>query len=201
MNPCCAAYFVGQTGCLADAVSSDEATAAMYEPGPIRTQADERNDTKSLDRALRERLYFVTKRTAKSSKFAFPQTLVTSESVSMREYAELALEASFPPGEHTLRPHFFSNMPAAHLEHVYGDEYQTKTGFYGLKMFFYRAQLIGGDMGRVSVADYAWARESELPQLLSEETFRAVDPILFGVGNDLSHLNIKYEEGEDAAKW
>lgn len=186
---------------MAGGVSNDDASAAMYEPGPIRTEADERNDTKSLDRALRERLYFVTKRNAKASKFAFPQTLVTSEDVSMREYAELALQASFPPGEHTLRPHFISHMPAAHLEHVYGEDFQAKSGFYGLKMFFYRAQLIGGKMGRVAAADYAWARESELPQLLSGETFRAVDPILLGVANDLSGVNVTYLEGDDAAKW
>lgn len=183
------------------AASNDEATADMYVPGSIRTEADEENDTRSLDRALQERLYFVTKRNAKASRFAFPQTLVTSEDVPLREYAELALQSSFPPGEQSLRPHFISHMPATHLQHVYSDEFQSKSGFYGLKMFFYRAQLISGEMDSVTVSDYAWARESELPQLLSGETYRAVEPILFGADNDLSHVDVKYMEGDDAARW
>jgi large subunit ribosomal protein L46 len=173
----------------------------MYVPGPIRTEADERNDTKSLDRSLRERLYFVTKRNAKASKFGLPQTLVTSDDVAMREYAELALQSSFPPGEDRLCAHFMSHMPATHLEHIYAEDFQAQSGYFGVKMFFYRAQLIAGEVGNTAVADYAWARESELPELLSAETLEAIKPILFGVSNNLDQLKLEYIEGDDAAKW
>lgn len=172
----------------------------MYVPAPVETDADKRGDTKSLDRSLRERLYFLTKRSAKSKLFAFPQTLVTSPDVPMREYAELALTSSFPPGSRDMRVHFISHMPATHLQHVYGTEFQEKSGFYGVKMFFYRAQVITGGVGDVAVADYAWLRESELRESIGSETFQAVRPALFGVTNDVD-VEVEYEEGEDEARW
>jgi hypothetical protein len=122
----------------------------------------------------------------------------------MREYAELALSSCFPPGGGAgrLRAHFISHMPATHLAHAYSDAYQTRTGIFGVKVFFYRAQLISGGVGDdATVADYTWAREGELPSLLSAETYDAVRPALFGVGNDLSHVKVAYEEGDDAAQW
>lgn len=181
--------------------STQQTSAEMYVPAPVETEADERGDVKSLDRALRERLYFLTKRSPKSKLFGFPQTLVTSPDVPMREYAELALLSSFPPGKSSLRVHFISHMPATHLEHAYPREYQEKTGFYGVKMFFYRAQVITGDVGEVAVDDYAWARECELEGKVGRETYHAVKPALFGVANEVPDLEVEYEEGIDAAQY
>lgn len=175
--------------------------AAMYTPASIRTEADSTNDVKSLDRSLCERLYFVVKRNSKSRWFQFPQTIVTADDVSMTAYAELALQSSFTGIKgHGLRAHFISNMPASHLAHVYSEKFQKESGYYGVKLFFYRAQLIEGKFSETKWADYAWARESELEEFLSPETLQAVRPLLFGVKNDVC-ADLKYEEGEDTARW
>jgi large subunit ribosomal protein L46 len=179
--------------------STDEALAEMYEPAPIITEADRTNDMRSLNRALRERLYLVIRRTPNSSHYQFPQTLTPSLEVSMRAYAELALRSAIPAGgDDPLKAFFISNTPATHVAHLYRDDYQRSTGFYGVKVFFYRAQLMSGSLpeGPAALAggaDYAWAREDELPELLSAETYRAVQPILFGVGDKVD-LQIEYEE-------
>jgi hypothetical protein len=175
----------------------------MYTPAPIETEADASGDRRSINRALRERLYFVMKRNAKTSFYQFPQTLVVSDVVTMREYAELALKSALPPSV-ALNAFFISNSPAAHLAHEYGPAYQAKTGYFGVKVFFYRAQLVSGGGDDVaaalkgSSADYAWARAAELPELLSTETYEAIRPLMFGT-NDNVDVQIEYPQMEAEA--
>jgi large subunit ribosomal protein L46 len=171
----------------------------MYEPAPIITEADKTNNMRSLNRALRERLYLVIRRTPTASHYQFPQTLTPSPEVSMRAYAELALRSAVPArSDDPLKTYFISNSPATHVAHVYGAEYQRSTGFYGVKVFFYRAQFLSGSLPEQPAAlpggaDFAWARDEELAQLLSPETHRAIEPILFGVGDKVD-VDVEYEE-------
>jgi large subunit ribosomal protein L46 len=174
----------------------------MYTPAPIETEADDSGDRRSLNRALRERLYFVMRRTSTANKYQFPQTLAVSDDVPLREYAEMALKSALPPSV-ALRTHFISNSPAAHLAHTYGLSYQAKTGYYGVKVFFYRAQLISGVDGTGLAAalgdggtDFCWARDGELKEVLSTETYRAVQPLLFGT-NCKVDLHLEYPEPID----
>lgn len=87
--------------------------AEQYTPAPRRTDADARNDTKSLNRALDERLYLVVKTGGGSGsgggrdqrkpsaktvgKFRFPQMLADDENVPLWEYASRALHAITKP--------------------------------------------------------------------------------------------------------
>lgn len=153
-----------------------------YEPGPRITEADRTNDRKSVERALPERLYFLVRRTEKSTNMQFPQVLVGDDKVTMSSYAEKAFKgvtvaASRPP------VHFLSHSPACHLEHVYPSKYQEKHDVYGVKIFFYRGILMSGKIEGVrNAVDYMWARECELGDMLGEEYHAAIKPILFGVG-------------------
>lgn len=156
--------------------------ADMYQPAPRTTDADKTNDTKSLERALDERLYFLVKRSAKSNNFQFPQMLATDRNMLMAKYAEQAWKGVTLPGK---RPevHFISHSPACHLEHVYPVRYQQKNDVYGIKIFFYRAMLMSGELeGIRNGVDYTWARQGELGDLLGDEYHSAVKPILLGVG-------------------
>lgn len=156
--------------------------ADMYTPAPRRTEADEKNDTKSLERALDERLYFVVKRSEKSQNMQFPQVLVSDDGTKMVDYAEQAFKSVTMPGT---RPklHFISYSPACHLEHVYPVRYQQKHDVYGLKIFFYRAILMSGEVDEIrNGVDYVWARDRELKGLLGAEYHAAIKPILFGTG-------------------
>lgn len=163
----------------------DDPRAHLYEPAPRITEADKTNDTRSLDRALDERLYFVIKRSDKAATMQFPQVLATDKSVTMRHYAEHALNAVVPVASRPI-VHYISHLPACHLEHVFSQQYQEKHDVYGVKIFFYRVMLIKGGISDVRQAvDYSWARESELEHLFSSEYYNAIKPILFGVGPKL----------------
>lgn len=154
----------------------------MYTPGPRVTEADKKNDVRSLNRALDKRLYLVVRRTDKSPHMQFPQTLATDSATPMGQYAQQALRAVVPTNNQ-LSAHFMGPMPACHLEHVYPPRYQEKHDVYGVKIFFYRAQLISGEISELrNGVDFSWATEDELPDLFSAEYHAAIKPILFGVG-------------------
>lgn len=167
--------------------------AQVYTPAPRRTEADARDDTKSVERALDERLYLLVKRTERSEHFQFPQMLVAEDGVTMRTYAEMAFRG-VTMGASRPKVHFVSHSPACHLEHVYPLRYQQRHDVYGVKVFFYRAMLIEGEVKEVrNAVDYMWAREGELERALGEEVYRAVKPILLGVGCTVSSKDIPEE--------
>eukprot|EP00177_Eucheuma_denticulatum_P005969 GFKZ01010883.1.p1 GENE.GFKZ01010883.1~~GFKZ01010883.1.p1 ORF type:complete len:303 (+),score=15.34 GFKZ01010883.1:32-910(+) len=158
----------------------DDPYAEMYTPAPRETEADHQNDVRSLDRALDERLYLVVKRTESATHYTFPQVLATDDDITMGQYAERAFKAITEPAT---RPdvHFLSNSPACHLEHIYPVRYQSKHDVYGVKVFFYRAMLIEGDIsGLRNCVDYMWARHTELPDAVGRHVYDAVQPVLLG---------------------
>lgn len=161
--------------------SFDDPIADQYVPGPRITEADKTNDIRSLDRALAERLYFVVK-SEKSDRYRFPQVMVDDNEVSMVDFAKRALRAVTIP-ESRPKIHFIAPRPACHLEHIFPVAYQQKYDVYGVKIFFYRAILLKGSIDDVRNAkDYAWAKDSELREMLGEEYFNAIQPALLGVG-------------------
>ncbi|KAI0562294.1 39S ribosomal protein L46 mitochondrial [Gracilaria domingensis] len=160
----------------------DDPVADKYRPAPRVTEADRTNDQKSLDRALKERLYFVIRRTGNSPNMQFPQVLASKDDVTMKEFAESALKSVTVPAS---RPvfHVISYSPASHLEHVYPPSYQQKHDVYGVKIFFYRVMLLSGDVSPTrNCEDYMWARDCELPELLGHEYYASIKPILVGNG-------------------
>lgn len=162
--------------------SFEDPQAEMYTPAPRVTQADHDNDTKSLERALSERLYFLIKRSKKSQNMQFPQILVKEDNVNLKDYAEKALKSVTLQSSRP-RIHFMSYSPACHIEHIYPPKYQQEHDVYGVKIFFYRGCLLNGEINEIrNCEDYVWARESELSQFLGEEYYNGIKPILLGVG-------------------
>lgn len=162
------------------AKTQDEIRAESFTPAPLTTPADEAGDTKSLSRALAKRLYLVVRRTP-GGGWAFPQRL-TGDGETMRQSAEKALRAVLGPAPSV---HFYGNAPCSHLAHVYPPAYQDKHDVYGVKVFFYRSQLIystppTGRMAIRQAADHAWLTDAELPAYVSAEYHAAVTPFLFG---------------------
>ncbi|CAN8067424.1 unnamed protein product [Agarophyton chilense] len=160
----------------------EDPVADKYVPAPRVTEADANDDRKSLDRALKERLYFVVRRSKTSPNMQFPQVLASNSDVTMKQFAESALKSVTLPAS---RPvfHFVSYSPACHLEHVYPLSYQQKHDVYGVKIFFYRAMLLSGDVSQTrNCEDYSWARDCELPEVLGQEYYSAIKPILLGNG-------------------
>jgi len=150
--------------------------AETFVPAPRVTEADRSNDTRSLERALQKHLYFVIKRAPSAKLFQFPQRL-TEEGGSMRESAIKALRAVIG-AEHNI--YYIGNAPIAHLKHEYSPEFQQKHGVCGVKVFFYRAQLIEGDVDYIRQgSDFRWLTAEELKTHFSEEYYEAIRRIVW----------------------
>lgn len=159
----------------------EDPLADQYIPAPRVTEADRTNDTKSLERALPERLYFLIK-SERATHYRFPQTIADDDEVRLWTFAERAFKTVTHAASRQ-SVHYIAPRPCCHLEHVYPVNYQTKYNVYGIKIFFYRAVLLFDQ--KISVknnTDYVWARACELEQFVGTEYYNGIKPALYGVG-------------------
>jgi len=111
-----------------------------------------------------------------------------SKTFFFRGEAEKALQSLIETGgtddddENDFEAHFIGNAPCAHLKHVYSPALQEAQGISGIKIFFYRAQLISGCITGVrapAAVDYAWVTAEELPEYLPPDYYRSVAPVVW----------------------
>lgn len=131
---------------------------ATYEPSPLQTSADARNDVKSLQRKLDQRLFLLVK---KDGVWDFVQLKVGENDVSTRKVAEKALESVMGENESEDGYYFIGNAPAAHT---------VSEG--GIK-FYHRCQLIQvhsfSSVSMKDFEDFAWVSPNEFEEYLEPE--------------------------------
>jgi len=159
---------------------------------PRTTEADLKNDRRSLNRKLSEHLFLLVK-FGKTGKWGFLQDIrnqVKPEKERMyrnvvlksapNSVTRMLVEETMAGAAHrkirnmfnkeTLRGIFSGRVPVGY--HVY--KHDSSSPFYGTKVFIYRAQVLTGtmiDLGENSakakeldVVDYVWITRSELPE-------------------------------------
>lgn len=131
---------------------------AAWEPSPLKTSADARNDVKSLQRKLDQRLFLLVK---KGGVWDFLHGVVGEEDVSTRNVAERALQSLMGENETEQRYYFVGNAPAAH------------TVSQGRTSFYHRCQLIQIESFRSvdmkEYEDYAWVSPDEFDKYLETQ--------------------------------
>mmetsp|Transcript_6187 Transcript_6187/g.12135 ORF Transcript_6187/g.12135 Transcript_6187/m.12135 type:complete len:277 (-) Transcript_6187:1092-1922(-) len=141
-----------------------------FTPASRVTEADRTNDRKSLNRRLDKKLYFILRRT-ETSAWQFPQR-IARESETMRQSAEMALQVIVGTEPWT---YFIGNAPIAHLVHVYPEAYQKENDVYGVKIFFYRSNLIEGKVDSIRQGhDFLWVTKDEIDEYFGTEYLAAV---------------------------
>ncbi|KAK4532582.1 hypothetical protein CCYA_CCYA13G3439 [Cyanidiococcus yangmingshanensis] len=179
-----------------------------YEPAPRETEADRTDNRHSLDRKLDRWLFLLVQRKlgpAGRAIWQFPQRNIedgrrnldvespspkgsTPSSLSFRAEAEKALYSFIETSKEdedegeSFEAHFIGNAPCAHLKHTYSPAFQKAQHIAGVKVFFYRAQLISGQITGVrppAAEDYAWVTADELPEYLPPEYYRAIAPVVW----------------------
>eukprot|EP00049_Salpingoeca_infusionum_P004072 m.74567 g.74567 ORF g.74567 m.74567 type:complete len:250 (-) comp12402_c0_seq1:108-857(-) len=135
-----------------------------FVPASVETEADVAGDTKSLQRALAEKLYLLVKT---DGKWSWPmQSDVNQETGSIREAAEAGLEGVT---KNIGLVHFVSNCPSCVIPGANDD-----------KTFLVRAILVNGEFEPNStVEDYAWVRHSEFGSFLPKETVDTLSKALY----------------------
>ncbi|CAE7371278.1 MRPL46, partial [Symbiodinium microadriaticum] len=156
--------------------SYDEIVKTLpFTPASRITAADEANDTRSLERKLSNSLFLIVKRNRESHSWQFPQGKWL-DGETMRQTAERVNDRTV--GE--IRRWFVSNSPIGHFCYAYPPAMQEQRKQYGAKVFFYRAQLIEGELKLETrlYKDYAWIARSEVGEYFDPDLAEYMQELL-----------------------
>ncbi|PIA35630.1 hypothetical protein AQUCO_03500173v1 [Aquilegia coerulea] len=139
-----------------------------YVPAPRVTEADHKNDTKSLQRALDRRLYLLLYGATYGSPkgkpvWHFPEKVYETEE-TLRKCAESALRSVLGDLSHT---YFVGNAPMAHMVIEPTNDMPDISSF---KRFFFKSQVVSTnsyDIGKCE--DHVWVTKDELMEYFPEQ--------------------------------
>lgn len=145
------------------------------------TEADEKNDTKSLKRKLEENLIFVIKQKFGPDDFwIFPQGLWI-DGETLKETAERVLKESCG---NNINVRFYGNAPCGFYKFKYPKEKRNQSDVEGAKIFFFKATLLDGNIeNKGAWTDYEWATVPEMNN-------RFIQPYMKNVKLFLSNYNV-----------
>ncbi|KAI8083408.1 39S mitochondrial ribosomal protein L46-domain-containing protein [Gilbertella persicaria] len=163
------------TESLTDAVKESQATwekenaslvaTTRIEQQPRETEADRKNDTKSLERSLQKTLYLIVKKNDQVNPWQFPQGPVDNAEY-LHEAAERTLKQECGVDMDTW---FVGRQPIGVFKQA-----STKNA-EGSKTFFMKARVFAGQVKpSKDVVDFAWLTKQELANTLSPEYYKAV---------------------------
>ncbi|KAK0646232.1 39S mitochondrial ribosomal protein L46-domain-containing protein [Cercophora newfieldiana] len=155
---------------------AEEERVPVEKPMPRRTEADEKNDVRRLDRALDRTLYLVVK--GKDGKWTFPAGRVdTSE--ALHETASRVLEQTAGVNMNTW---MVGRVPVAHYvkRPSFGEGETAKTApeKRGEKTFFLKGRIMAGQVdltGNVrGVTDFQWLIKDELREVFATDYYHSI---------------------------
>ncbi|KAF1925633.1 uncharacterized protein M421DRAFT_102969 [Didymella exigua CBS 183.55] len=168
------------TGAEGDANAAAAAAAAAAKPEvdaferpPSRvTEADEKNDTKSLARALQRTLYLLVKN--KEGRWEFPQDRLGDE--NLHGAAQRILNTSAGANMNTW---LVGHVPVGHYTSTYSAPL-SRAGLHeqGSKTFFLKARIMAGQASladsKLGLRDFQWLHKEELQRAVEPDYWRQV---------------------------
>jgi len=146
---------------------------------PRITDADKRNDRKSLYRALENRLYLIVKKKRDSNAWSFPQGGYEKEDGDhLRTTAERELKEECGALMNTF---FIGNAPLGCYQYPIPRELQKNYGqAEKTRVFFYKARYLRGPvrLNNAEVTDHLWVTKSELKDYLDPEYYTYMKEVL-----------------------
>ncbi|KAF9914436.1 54S ribosomal protein L17 mitochondrial [Lobosporangium transversale] len=142
------------------------------------TEADRKNDIRSLERALQRTLYLIVKKPRDLHSWQFPQGGVhVCENLQEAANRELQEECG---GNMDLW--FVGRVPIGHYEysHPKGTTSATSIPLKGTKVFFMKAHIFAGQVqvDNQEIVDFAWVTKEEMKDYVSAEYYQAVKDML-----------------------
>mmetsp|Transcript_46557 Transcript_46557/g.77290 ORF Transcript_46557/g.77290 Transcript_46557/m.77290 type:complete len:290 (+) Transcript_46557:20-889(+) len=164
---------------VSEAELLDLARRAGFEPAPRVTPADEAGDMRSPERALASSLFLLVelakRRPGPLATWGFPLGLVRPGE-TMRQGAERV--AAEQLGQR-MDLFWLSHAPEGWLVYPFPEATQKKAKAYGEKVWFYRAELLGGAPApHPRLRDHAWLTRAELRTRLPADVAGYLNEIL-----------------------
>lgn len=156
---------------------SDAEYKDIFDIGEMITPDDERDNKRSVFRALPKRLYLIVRR-AKTTNWVFPQTdYLDRDGDHLRNTAERILREEC--GQE-MNVWFRSNAPVGHYSFTMNPEEQEKYKFQDASVFFYRASYLDGNptLNKNLTAEYLWVTKQELQKYFAPELYDQVQDLI-----------------------
>lgn len=143
-----------------------------FTPASRTTEADAKNDIRSVDGKLDRKLILLVKqKLGNSSHWVMPMG-PRNEGESMRQAAERVLMTLCGT---KLKTMFMGNAPCGFYKYKYRDS-NAASDAVGVKVFFFKAQFCDGSVipGSKDVSDFCWLTKEELDKHLTPKYNQAV---------------------------
>ncbi|KAF9168254.1 54S ribosomal protein L17 mitochondrial [Actinomortierella ambigua] len=143
------------------------------------TEADRKNDIRSLERALARTLYLIVKKPRDQHAWQFPQGGVhVTENLQEAAGRELAEECGA-----NMDLWFVGRVPIGHYNYSFSKAFRENTenpAVSGAKVFFMKAHIFAGQVqvDNKEIVDYAWVTKQEMKDYVSAEYYEAVKDML-----------------------
>ncbi|KAG0225232.1 54S ribosomal protein L17 mitochondrial [Actinomortierella wolfii] len=143
------------------------------------TEADRKNDVRSLERALSRTLYLIVKKPRDQHAWQFPQGGVNvTENLQEAAGRELAEECGT-----NMDLWFVGRVPVGHYNYSFPKAFREKSenpAVSGAKVFFMKAHIFAGQVqvDNKEIVDFAWVTKQELKDYVSAEYYEAVKDML-----------------------
>ncbi|KAF8423647.1 putative 54S ribosomal protein L17, mitochondrial [Tirmania nivea] len=159
-----------------------EVKKSVNRPMPRTTEADLKNDTKSLDRKLSRTLYLLVKKPQKGHAWKFPQADLIGQE-NLKEAAMRALEESCGVNMNTW---FVGNVPIGHYRYKFPSRAFTptedETKYLGKKVFFMKARIMAGqanlENNKRGLVDFQWLTREEIEKTTTQDYWHAMKDLL-----------------------
>ncbi|KAG0046778.1 54S ribosomal protein L17 mitochondrial [Gryganskiella cystojenkinii] len=168
---------------LQDEISEEDRVAALEAQIQFNdrvTEADRKNDVRSLERALARTLYLIVKKPREQHAWQFPQGGVrVVENLQEAAGRELQEECGS-----NMDLWFVGRVPVGHYNYNFPKEYvnspENTASVKGAKVFFMKAHIFAGQVqvDNKEVVDFAWVTKQEMKDYVSPEYYEAVQDML-----------------------
>ncbi|XP_023024236.2 mitochondrial ribosomal protein L46 [Leptinotarsa decemlineata] len=136
--------------------------ASKFKPASTTTEADKKNDLKSLSRKLDKSLVFVLNQKIGDKYFyMLPQDL-RQDGETLRQTAERTLKQTVGS---EVKAQIFGNAPCGFYKYKYPASLRKETDIVGAKVFIYFARYLNGHISQKNL-DFRWLDKNELEKIL-----------------------------------
>ncbi|KAG0242253.1 39S mitochondrial ribosomal protein L46-domain-containing protein [Mortierella sp. GBAus27b] len=142
------------------------------------TEADRKNDVRSLERALQRTLYLIVKKPRDQHAWQFPQGGVRAvENLQEAAGRELQEECGG-----NMELWYVGRVPIGHYiySHPKGTKSESDVAIKGTKVFFMKAHIFAGQaqVDNKEIVDFAWVTKQEMKDYVAPEYYEAVKDML-----------------------
>ncbi|TMW55459.1 hypothetical protein Poli38472_010341 [Pythium oligandrum] len=147
----------------------EDIVGAGFHLAPRETEDDKNDNRKSLNRALKGRVFLIVKNNAPDAKF--PWFFPVGEKQDEEKMRDAALRQLGEYCGSELEVYPVGYAPMGYVKYLHDDATKQASGFDGTKVFFYKSQVIVGDvkLNAAHASDYLWVTQSELNEYFEKD--------------------------------